>query len=125
MSIEQNIERIATALESLAAGAVDLGVVINSAAAIDAAAESGETITPPAETAPDPTPPKRKPRKQKSTVAVTVENVREAAQIFLKDDDAEGTKMAQARAILGELGSESITALDPKHYAAAVASFTV
>ncbi len=131
MSIEKNLERIATALESLAAGAVDLGVVILAAdKVIDGAGKTpvqiapapilGDGVEEPQAATPAPKPPKRA-RKPKSTPApeaptgdpVTVENVREGLRIFLKAHEA-----PEAAAILAEFNSPSVTALDPQHYAA-------
>ncbi|MEE8551566.1 MAG: hypothetical protein V3T08_09975 [Gemmatimonadota bacterium] len=109
MSIEQNIERIANALEKLASGAVDLGLVVKAAEeVIDSAGEAQNQVGP---EAPAPKPPKRvrKPKPE----AATVDNVREALRVFLKDNEA-----AEAAAILAEFGSPSVTALDPQHYAA-------
>ena len=126
MSIEKNIERIAIALEDLAAAAITPPVVNNAATGktpvqIAPAPILGDGVEEPQAAAPAPKPPKRT-RKPKSTPApeaaptgdpVTVENVREGLRIFLKAHEA-----VEAAAILAEFNSPSVTALDPQHYAA-------
>jgi len=132
MSIEKNLERIATALEKLASGAVDIGFVVGAADEAIAAAAADSTTAATATETPVETPaapaPRKRGRKPKSTPAApaapatetfTVEAVREALRIFLKENEPE-----EAKAILAEFNSPSITALDPQHYGAVLGRLT-
>ncbi len=133
MSIEKNIERIAIALESLASGAVDIGVVVKLPDAItDEAQKPVEADIPAAPAAPAPRKQTRKPKPAAAAPpatdvplpppAITADMVREALRVFLKGDDE--TLPQQAKAILEEFGSPSVTALDPQHFAAVLGRLT-
>ena len=126
MSIEQHLDRIANALEKLAAGEVDINLVVAESALKP---PTEETAKAPAETPPKakrggrkPKPAAAAPPAPTEPPAITADMVREALRIFLKGDDE--TLPQQAKAILEEFGSPSVTALDPQHFASVLGRLT-
>lgn len=116
MSIEQNIERIATALESLARQDFFVRTLDADAAAEVAKIDAAAADAPETPAEPDRTdiPP--------STTATTVsiESLREAVRVFLKGfSNADG--YTAAKAIFADFGAESATTLKPEHYNAFMA----
>ncbi len=100
MPIEESLGRIATALETIAAGAA---TVVNNAP--EEPAKRRRTRKPAAEAAPAPEAPPDPP--SSDTPAVTRESVREALRIFRKDHTKD-----EAREVLGKFKVKSITAAD-------------
>lgn len=129
MSIEKNLERIADALEALAAAATSPTITVegNAPAAAETPAEAAPAASKgkggaksggkgrSAKAAEKKDPPAEETPAAEESEPVTREQVREAMRVFLKTHEK-----AEAKAALEKLGAPSITALPEEKLAAAL-----
>jgi hypothetical protein len=120
-TIEQNLERIANALEEIANSGVQLplqfapvgGQTKEPANGSEVTAEEPKTVSEPPTEKPKANPKKETPKAETLAKDVTAEDLRTVATYMIKRPDSEGGSLKpQFQAVLAEFKTESITKFD-------------